>query len=270
MEKITEKPSRHRHLENMSTDGIIRCINEEDQQVALSVQKVLPHIAALVDAVTLRLAGKGRLFYIGAGTSGRLGILDASEWAPTFGVPETMVHGLMAGGQDAYRFGIEDAEDDFDQGWKDLQQYQVSSGDFVVGIAASGTTPYVAGALKQCREHNIGTGCIVCNPGSPVAVWADYPVEVIVGPEFLTGSTRMKSGSAQKMVLNMLSTAVMIRLGRVQDNRMVHMQISNEKLLDRGVRMLMEKAGISDYIVARDLLEKHGSVHAALVHLNNP
>ncbi|MBN9381415.1 MAG: N-acetylmuramic acid 6-phosphate etherase [Chitinophagaceae bacterium] len=269
MEKITEMPSRYRHLEKMSTDGIVRCINEEDQQVALSVQKVLPHIVSLVDAITLRLADKGRLFYVGAGTSGRLGILDASEWAPTFGVPETMVHGIMAGGQDAYRFGIEDAEDDYDQGWKDLQQHHISPADFVVGIAASGTTPYVAGALRQCREHNIGTGCIVCNPDSPVAAWADYPVEVIVGPEFVTGSTRMKSGSAQKMVLNMLSTAVMIRLGRVQDNRMVHMQISNEKLQDRGVRMLMEKAGIPGYEEARTLLEKHGSVHAALAHLHN-
>ncbi|MBS1564416.1 MAG: N-acetylmuramic acid 6-phosphate etherase [Bacteroidetes bacterium] len=262
-------PSRHRHLEQMETEQIVRAINEEDQTVAQSVAKVLPAIVSLVNAIVPKLQAGGRLFYLGAGTSGRLGVLDASECPPTYGVPADMVVGLMAGGDAALRFGIEDQEDDEMGGWKDLQKEKVSPGDVVIGIAASGTTPYVAGALRECRSRGITTGCIVCNPGSPVAAHADYPVEVITGPEFVTGSTRMKSGTAQKMVLNMISTAAMIRIGRVHDNRMVHMQISNEKLLDRGVRMLMEKAGIADYAVARTLLTKHGSVDAALKHIDS-
>lgn len=262
--KITEMPSQYRHLEKMSTAEIIRHINEEDQRVAHAVQRALPAIALLIDALTAKLKQGGRLFYIGAGTSGRLGILDASEWAPTYGVPETLVNGLMAGGQAAFRFGIEDAEDSYEAGWDDLQAYEISEKDFVIGIAASGTTPYVVGGLREARKNGILTGCIVCNFQSPVAAQADYPVEVIVGPEFVTGSTRMKSGTAQKMVLNMISTAVMIHLGRVQDNRMLYMQVGNEKLIDRGTRMLMEKAGISDYQEARSRLLKYGSVHEAL------
>lgn len=262
--KITESPSIYRHIEKMSTAEILQHINEEDQKVALAVQKVLPRIEALVDAAAPKLASGGRLFYMGAGTSGRLGVLDASECPPTYGVDADMVNGLMAGGDAALRFGIEDAEDSYETGWKDLQDYKITNKDFVIGIAASGTTPYVVGALEQCRKNGIATGCIVCNPGSPVAAHADYPVEVIVGPEFITGSTRMKSGTAQKMVLNMISTSVMIRLGRVYDNRMVHMQISNEKLVDRGTRMLMEKAGIKDYEEAKTRLLKYGSVHAAM------
>lgn len=263
-QRITEMPSPYRHLEQMKTEEIIQHMNEEDKTVAQSVAQVLPHITALVDAIVPKLQAGGRLFYLGAGTSGRLGVLDASECPPTYGVPAEMVVGLMAGGDAALRFGVEDEEDNVQAGWNDLEKEQVSVKDVVVGIAASGTTPYVVGALQECRQRGITTGCIVCNPHSPVASHADYPVEVITGPEFVTGSTRMKAGTAQKMVLNMISTAAMIRIGRVHDNRMVHMQISNEKLLDRGVKMLMEKSGIGDYEAAKSLLVTHGSVDAAL------
>lgn len=266
-QKTTELPSPYRHLEQMSLTEILQHINEEDMTVPQAVQKVLPQIEQLAATVAGKMKTGGRLFYIGAGTSGRLGVLDASECPPTYGVPDSLVVGVMAGGDAALRFGIEDAEDDPDQGWHDLQQYTINDKDVVIGIAASGTTPYVAGALKHSREHGITTGCIVCNAGSPVAAHADHPVEVVVGPEFVTGSTRMKSGSAQKMVLNMISTSVMIRLGRVYDNRMVHMQISNEKLVDRGTKMLMEKAGIKDYDKAKALLQQYGSVNAALENL---
>jgi len=267
--KVTEQPSRYRHLEQMSTEEIVQHINEEDQTVALAVQKELPRIAKLAEAVATQLQNGGRLFYIGAGTSGRLGVLDASECPPTYGVDAGIVNGLMAGGDAALRFGIEDAEDSYETGWHDLLGYAISSRDIVIGIAASGTTPYVAGALESCRRTGVPTGCIVCNPGSPVAAHADYPVEVIVGPEFVTGSTRMKSGTAQKMVLNMISTAAMIRIGRVKDNQMVHMQISNDKLTDRGTQMLMQQSGLTDYEEAKALLLKYGSVQAAIDHLNN-
>lgn len=267
--RVTEQPSHYRHLEKMSTEEIVQHINQEDQTVALAVKKELPRIARLAEAVATRLQQGGRLFYVGAGTSGRLGVLDASECPPTYGVEAGMVNGLMAGGDAALRFGIEDAEDSYEAGWNDLLGDAVSSGDFVIGIAASGTTPYVTGALESCRKNGIATGCIVCNPGSPVAAHADYPVEVITGPEFVTGSTRMKAGTAQKMVLNMISTAAMIRMGRVKDNQMVHMQISNDKLTDRGTRMLMERAGLDNYEQAKELLLKYGSVQAAIDHLNN-
>jgi N-acetylmuramic acid 6-phosphate etherase len=266
-QRITEMPSAYRHLEQMKTEEIIQHINEEDRTVAQSVAQVIPAIVRLVDAIVPKLQAGGRLFYMGAGTSGRLGVLDASECPPTYGVPATMVVGLMAGGDAALRFGIEDEEDNELAGWRDLELEQVSEKDVVIGIAASGTTPYVAGALSECRKRGIITGCIVCNPGSLVASHADYPVEPITGPEFVTGSTRMKAGTAQKMVLNMISTATMIRMDRVHDNRMVHMQISNEKLLDRGVRMLMEKSGITDYETARTLLLEHESVDSALKNL---
>lgn len=265
--RITESPSPYRHIEQMPVAEIVQHINEEDQKVALAVKEALARITALISAAVPLMAGGGRLFYLGAGTSGRLGVLDASECPPTYGVDAGIVNGLMAGGDAALRFGIEEAEDSYEAGWQDLQPYQVSPADFVIGIAASGTTPYVVGALQQCRSNGITTGCIVCNTGSPVAAHADYPVEVIVGPEFITGSTRMKSGTAQKMVLNMISTTIMVQLGRVYDNRMVYMQISNEKLVDRGVRMLMAAAGISSYATARAYLLQYGSVQAALEHL---
>ncbi|MFT3824663.1 MAG: N-acetylmuramic acid 6-phosphate etherase [Chitinophagaceae bacterium] len=259
-------PSPYRHLEEMSMAAILHHINEEDKTVPFAIQKVLPQVEKLAEAIVQKIQQGGRLFYIGAGTSGRLGVLDASECPPTYGVPADLVVGLMAGGDAALRFGIEDAEDNPEQGWFDLQQHDINTNDVVIGIAASGTTPYVAGALKHCREQGIITGCIVCNQGSPVATEADFPIEVIVGPEFVTGSTRMKSGSAQKMILNMISTGVMIRIGRVYDNRMVHMQISNDKLVDRGTKMLMEKTGISNYDQARSLLLQHGSVNNAIQH----
>jgi len=265
--RITELPSLYRHIEQMSTEEIVKHINEEDHKVAPAVRAVLPAITALIEAASLLLVAGGRIFYMGAGTSGRLGVLDASECPPTYGVDAGIINGLMAGGDAALRFGIEDAEDSYETGWQDLQAHNIQPGDFVIGIAASGTTPYVVGALRQCRKQGIATGCIVCNPRSPVAAEADYPIEVITGPEFITGSTRMKSGTAQKMILNMISTALMIRLGRVHDNRMVYMQITNQKLTDRGTRMLMEAAGISDYEKARALLQQHGSVQAALDNL---
>jgi N-acetylmuramic acid 6-phosphate etherase len=265
-ERITEKPSLHRHLENMSTANLLYAINDEDQCVPGTVRQAIPAIARLVDDIVKKLEAGGRLFYIGAGTSGRLGVLDASECPPTYGVPAELITGIMAGGNAALRYGIEDAEDDETQGWLDLQEAGVSTGDLIIGIAASGATPYVCGALQQARHHGIVTGCIVCNPGSPISRHADHLIEVIVGPEFVTGSTRMKSGTAQKLVLNMISTSAMIRLGRVSDNRMSHMQLTNDKLLDRGVRLVMERTGIHDYEEAKNILLKSGSLNEALKH----
>ncbi len=262
-DKVTESDSPYRHLEKMAVGDILSHINHEDKTVAFSVERSLPQIDQLVNAVVEKLTNGGRLFYIGAGTSGRLGVLDASECPPTYGVPDYLVTGVIAGGDIALRRGVENAEDDPAQGWQDLLEQLVSSGDIVIGLAASGSTPYVAGALQDARRNGVATGCIVCNPGSEVVRHADYPVEVIVGPEFVTGSTRMKSGTAQKMILNMISTTAMIRLGRVDDNRMVHMQIVNNKLLDRGVKILMKKTGLSNYAAARELLLKHGSIAAA-------
>ncbi|MCL6524010.1 MAG: N-acetylmuramic acid 6-phosphate etherase [Thermoflavifilum sp.] len=262
--KITEQPSPHRHLEQLSIRELLIRINEEDKKVPFAVEKAIPEIEALVAAITDKMLAGGRLFYLGAGTSGRLGIVDASECPPTFGVSHGLVIGLIAGGDQAIRKAVEHAEDDPDQGWRDLQAYQVSNKDVVVGIAASGTTPYVVGGLRHCQEHGITTGCITCNPGAPLTEVADYPVVVVVGPEFITGSTRMKSGTAQKLVLNMISTTVMIQLGRVEDNKMVNMQLTNEKLIDRGVRMVMEKTGIHDYSYAKSMLLAHGSVKKAI------
>lgn len=262
--KVTEQPSLYRHLEKMSVAEIITNINKEDAGVAAAVQKVLPQIEKLITVVSEKMLDGGRLFYIGAGTSGRLGILDASECPPTFGVPQGLVIGLIAGGQKALINAIENAEDNVHQGWEDLRAYNVSDADVVIGIASSGTTPYVIGALEKCKENNITTGSISCNPDSPVSQVADYPVEVVVGPEFVTGSTRMKSGTAQKMVLNMISTTAMIQLGRVEDNKMVNMQLTNKKVINRGVRMLMEKSGIRDQVAAKKLLLKYGSVKKAI------
>ena len=258
----TESPSRHRHLEQMSTTDLLTKINEEDRGVAQAVRQSLAQVEALVEATHRALAAGGRLFYIGAGTSGRLGVVDASECPPTFGVPADLVVGLIAGGDGAIRRAVEGAEDDRAQAWVDLQRAGASGGDVVVGLAASGSTPYVVGGLADAGRAGLVTGCITCNPSSAVAAAAAYPVEVITGPEFVTGSTRMKAGTAQKLVLNMLSTAVMIKLGRVLDNRMVDMALSNDKLWDRGSRMLQEAHAISDE-EARQLLRTHGSVRAA-------
>lgn len=247
----------------MSVSELLKNINQEDQSVPLAIQKVLPQIEALIHALVTKMKNGGRLFYIGAGTSGRLGIVDASECPPTFGVPHDWVIGLIAGGDNAIRKAVEFAEDDTEQAWKDLQAYTINEKDVVVGIAASGSTPYVIGGLKTARAHGITTGCIVCNSGSGVAAQADFPIEVVVGPEFVTGSTRMKSGTAQKLVLNMISTATMIQLGRVKGNKMVDMQLSNNKLIDRGVRMIMDELGV-DEAKAQALLNEHGSVRKAI------
>src|SRR3954447_23168712 len=261
--RTTEQTSPYRHLEKMTVKELITNINNEDKTVPFAVEKALPQIETLITEIVDKMLAGGRLFYIGAGTSGRLGILDASECPPTYGVPFDLVIGIIAGGKDAIIKSIEDAEDDRMQGWLDLQKHHIGENDFVVGIAASGTTPYVVGTLRQCQVHNIETGCIACNEGSPLAAVSNYPVEVIVGPEFVTGSTRMKSGTAQKLILNMISTTVMIQLGRVEDNHMVNMMLSNDKLVDRGTKMIMNKLNLSDYAAAKNLLLLHGSVKKA-------
>lgn len=263
MEKITEQPSLYRHLEKMSVEEILTNINREDQKVPLVVQQLIPKIAKLADEIVDHLLSGGRLFYVGAGTSGRLGIVDASECPPTFGVPHGLVIGLIAGGDGAIRKAVEFAEDNPEQGWLDLKNHNVSKSDVVIGIAASGTTPYVVGALKRCRENEILTSCITCNQGSPVTQHADHPIEAMVGPEFVTGSTRMKAGTAQKLILNMISTSVMIRLGRVKDNKMVDMQLTNDKLIDRGTRMVKDALNLS-YEEAKEKLLKYGSVRKAV------
>jgi N-acetylmuramic acid 6-phosphate etherase len=263
IEKITESASPYRHLEQMSVQEILTNINREDQTVPLAVHKAIPQIEALVGAIVPRMREGGRLFYIGAGTSGRLGVVDASEIPPTFGAPPDWVVGIIAGGDRAIRNPIEGAEDDPQQAWRDLEAFQIDTHDVVVGIAASGTTPYVIEGLKACRARGIATGCITCNPGAPLLAAADYPILVVVGPEFLTGSSRMKAGTAQKLTLNMITTAVMIQLGRVKDNRMVDMQLSNAKLVDRGVKMVMQGTGMTDYEAAKALLVQHGSVRKA-------
>lgn len=263
MQKVTESPSNYRHLEKMSVAELLQNINREDRTVPLAVEAAIPQIAPLVEVVAERLADGGRLFYIGAGTSGRLGILDASECPPTYGVPENLVIGLIAGGDRAIRKAVEAAEDSHTQAWQDLQEHYIDSSDIVVGIAASGTTPYVIHGLRTCRSNGITTGCITCNPGAPISQEADFPIEVVVGPEFVTGSTRMKAGTAQKLVLNMISTSVMIRLGRVMDNKMIDMQLSNAKLVDRGSLMLVNALNIS-YEQAKRLLLDNGSVRQAM------
>ena len=267
MKKITESDSNYDGLEKMSVFDLLLNINREDKTVALSVAAQIPQIEKLINAIVLQMKNGGRLFYLGAGTSGRLGIVDASECPPTFGVDHGLVVGLMAGGDKAMRKAVEFAEDSSSLGWEDLKNHNITSRDVVIGIAASGTTPYVIGALKKCQEEKIITGCIVCNEGSPVSEVSDYPVEVVVGPEFVTGSTRMKSGTAQKLVLNMISTSVMIKLGKVKGNKMVDMQLSNNKLVDRGTKMIMKETGV-DYETAHSLLEKYGSVRNAVTNYN--
>lgn len=262
--RITEQTSDYRHLEKMSVNEILANINKEDKKVPAAIEKVIPQIEVLIHAITDKMLMGGRLFYIGAGTSGRLGIVDASECPPTYGVPPGLVVGIIAGGLKAMTEAVEYAEDNLEQGWKDLQEHNISDKDVVVGIAASGTTPYVISALKKCKENGIVTGSISCNQDSPLSAAAEFPIEVVVGPEFVTGSTRMKSGTAQKLVLNMISTSVMIQLGRVEDNKMVNMQLTNDKIVDRGVKMLMEKTGITNYEDAKKLLVTSGSVKKAV------
>ena len=262
-DKITEQPSHYDHLEQMTIGELLKHINEEDLWVAEAVRQVLPRIEILVEAIEPRMKCGGRLFYVGAGTSGRLGVLDASELPPTFGVPDTWVQGIIAGGDQALRHAVERAEDSEEQGWEDLQAFHLTKDDSVLGIAASGTTPYVIGAICQARKNGLLTGCITSNPNTPLAQEAEFAIETIVGPEFVTGSSRMKSGTAQKMVLNMISTTLMIRMGRVQGNRMVNMQLANDKLIDRGTRMLQESLGLS-YEEAQKRLLEAGSVSNCL------
>ncbi|MDB5190918.1 MAG: N-acetylmuramic acid-6-phosphate etherase [Segetibacter sp.] len=262
--RVTEQPGNYRHLERMSVNELLTNINNEDQTVPQSVKKAIPQIEKLVQAISDKMLAGGRLFYIGAGTSGRLAIVDASECPPTYGVPYGLVIALIAGGEKAITQAVEFAEDSQEEGWNDLNKHFISDKDVVIGLAASGTTPYVIGALEESRKRGIITGCVVCNAGSPVAAVSDFPVEVVVGPEFVTGSTRMKSGTAQKLVLNMISTAVMIQLGRVEDNKMVNMQLSNSKLVNRGVKMVMDQLKLDDYNAAKELLLTNGSVKKAV------
>lgn len=262
-EKISEYESLHNDLEKKTVRELLECINEEDRKVSLSVQREIPKIEKLVTLIVPRMKQGGRIFYMGAGTSGRLGVLDASEIPPTFGMPPTMIVGLIAGGESALRSPVENAEDDTERGWEELTAHQVNDKDTVIGIAASGTTPYVIAALKKARENGMLTACIVSNPGSPMAAQSVIAIEPIVGPEFVTGSSRMKSGTAQKMILNMISTSVMIQLGRVKGNKMVNMQLSNHKLVDRGTRMLVDELGLP-YERAKAMLLLHGSVKSAI------
>ena len=263
-QNITEQSSLYNDLEKMSVHDLLTSINNEDKKVPLAVEKAIPQIEALVTVIADKIVAGGRLFYIGAGTSGRLGVLDASEIPPTYGMPYGVVIGVIAGGEKAIQFAVENAEDDTDQGWDDLKVYDVNEKDVVVGIASSGKTPYVMGALKKCKENNITTAGIFSNPGSPLINYSDFAIELAVGPEFVTGSTRMKSGTAQKLVLNMISTSVMILIGRVEGNRMVNMQLTNSKLIERGTQMVMMKTGITNHDEARQLLLKYGSVKRAV------
>jgi N-acetylmuramic acid 6-phosphate etherase len=259
---ITESPSVFEHLDEMSVHDILTGMNREDTKVPVAVGKALPQIEALVERIMERLPDGGRVFYLGAGTSGRLGVLDASEIPPTYGVRDVII-GLIAGGDTALRRSVEHAEDDREKAWQELQTFNIGKIDTVIGIAASGTTPYVIGAVDKARENGLLTGCITCNPRSPLAKAAEYPIEVVVGPEFVTGSTRMKSGTAQKLTLNMISTTLMIKMGRVKGNRMVNMQLANKKLIERGTRMIVDELGMATD-EARELLLKCGSVKKAL------
>lgn len=267
-QKTTESESHYDNLQSKSIGQLLKDINAEDRTVPQVVAESIPQIEVLIAQIVPKLADGGRLFYIGAGTSGRLGIVDASECPPTFGVPHEMVIGLIAGGDSAIRKAVEFAEDDPEQGWNDLQEYGVDANDVVIGIAASGTTPYVIGALEHCNRRGIVTGCITCNSGSPLALTAKYPIVAVVGPEFVTGSSRMKAGTAQKLILNMITTATMIRLGRVEGNKMVDMQLSNDKLVERGIRMIKQTTAVSDDIAKKELL-KHQSVRAAIKAIND-
>ena len=259
----TESPSYYDNLEKMSVKDLLTNINKEDHTVPQAIAKIIPKIEVLVENIAKRMKDDGRLFYTGSGTSGRLGIVDASECPPTYGVPQGMVIGIISGGDKAIREAVEYAEDDFEQGWKDLVKYDINKNDVVIGIAASGRTPYVIGAVQRARENGLVTGCITCNLNSKLAEAAEFPIEVVVGPEFVTGSTRMKAGTAQKLVLNMISTTVMVKLGKVRGNKMVDMQLTNEKLVDRGAKMIMQELDI-EYAEAQNLLLIHGSVRKAV------
>ncbi|MBP1840378.1 N-acetylmuramic acid 6-phosphate etherase [Formosa algae] len=263
----TEQASDYNNLEKMSTNELLTNMNVEDKTVPYALEKAVPSIEKLVDVIYTKMKAGGRLFYIGAGTSGRLGVLDASECPPTYGVPDDWVIGLIAGGDFALRKAVENAEDDTNLAWEDLKKYNITEHDVLVGIAASGTTPYVIGGVKQAKAHNIITGCVTCNEDSPLSLEVDYPIELVVGPEFVTGSTRMKAGTAQKLALNMISTTVMIKLGRVKGNKMVNMQLSNKKLVKRGVKMIVEELGI-DEKTAKKLLLKHKSVRNVINEFN--
>jgi N-acetylmuramic acid 6-phosphate etherase len=268
MKKITESASDYTNLDKMTTSELLEGINSEDQKVALAVKSTIPEITKFIDIVTPRMKEGGRLFYIGAGTSGRLGIVDASECPPTFGIEQGIVVGIIAGGDTAIRKAVEFAEDDIEQGWKDLLEYDINEKDSLIGIAASGTTPYVLGAIDKAKEHGVFCGGISCNPESPLSIKANVAITPLVGPEFVTGSTRMKSGTAQKLVLNMISTAIMIKLGRVKGNKMVDMQLSNNKLVDRGIKMIMDETQLP-YNEAEKLLDSFKSVRKAIDSFKN-
>jgi N-acetylmuramic acid 6-phosphate etherase len=263
MVSITESSSKFKQLDKMSVHELLTGINQEDAEVHLAVEKVIPRIEALIEQILNRMPSGGRVFYLGAGTSGRLGVLDASEIPPTFGVSPGIIIGLIAGGDTALRSAVEAAEDNPDKAWEELQAFQINALDTVIGIAASGTTPYVIGGVEKARENGLLTGCITCNPNSPLAQASEYPVEAVVGPEFVTGSTRLKAGTAQKLILNMLSTTLMIKMGRVKGNKMVNMQLTNKKLVERGTRMIVEEAHIPKE-KAREILLQYGSVKKAL------
>lgn len=266
--KITEQPSPYRNLEKMTIEELTRSINSEDKTVAFAVERVLPDLNKLIGVIVDKVRNGGRLFYLGAGSGGRLSVLDVIEMPTTYGVPKDIFNVILAGGTDRLAEALEEKEDDTEAGWEMLKEENISGRDIVVGISASGTTPFVMEALKQCRENGISSGCIVSNPGSPIAALSDFPIEVITGPEFVTGSTRMKCGTAQKMLFDMISTTVMIQLGRVEDNKMVHVSLINNKIIDRAVRILMEKAKLDDYQQAKAILLKHGSVKSAIDHLS--
>ena len=266
--KTTEQASNYNHLEKMSVSELLTHINSEDKTVPFAVEKVIPAIEKLVQIIVQQIKKGGRLFYVGSGTSGRLGILDASECPPTFGVSHNLIIGIIAGGDTAIRKAVEFAEDSTTQCWEDLKNHNINSNDTVIGIAASGTTPYVINGIKKCNENSILTGCITCNVGSPLAKIAKYPIEVLVGPEFVTGSSRMKAGTAQKLILNMISTSVMIQLGKIKGNKMVDMQLSNDKLVIRGTKMLMEELNISE-AKALELLSKYKNVRTAIINYTN-
>ena len=268
MERITEQPSKYRHLENMPVDELIASINREDQLVALAIEKQLPQISKMITAVEKQLKAGGRMFYLGAGTGGRLSVLDKVELPNTYGIEKDVINVILAGGEENLVLALEEMEDDEEDALRQMQKFGVSGKDFVIGISASGTTPFVLAGLKKCKELGIPCGCMVNNPDSPIAAFSDYPVEIVMGPEFVTGSTRMKCGTAQKMLLDMISTSVLIRLGQVEDNRMVNVRLINNKVVDRSVKMLMEKRGLTNYEKAKELILKYGNVKKAMDYLD--
>ena len=269
MERITEQPSKYRHLEKMSVDELISNINKEDQSVAFAIEKQLPQISKMITVIERQLKEGGRMFYLGAGTGGRLSVLDKVELPNTYGIEKGVINVILAGGEENLVLALEEMEDDEEYAWRQMQAFEMSVGDFVIGISASGTTPFVLAGLKKCQENNIPCGCIVGNPDSPIAAVSDYPVEVITGPEFVTGSSRMKCGTAQKMLFDMISTTVLIRMGRVEDNRMVNVRLINNKVVDRSVKMLMEKRGLTDYEEAKALILKFGNVKKSMDYIDS-